>query len=400
MAKSKKLPSGKPRALHASGRVPLHVRYKDPITGKPRQKMIYGKDEAEAQRNKRAFLLEIDKGLRMAEQGKTVGDWAEEWLVTYKKPKVSRRTYANYEAEIKIIKQAMGYKPLRSITELDIVALMNTRAGLSESAIRHTYIIVNAIFRAAVRNRMIQFNPCEGVELPEGTTGTHRALEHWEIDLIEKVAQTHRLGYGIMLMLWAGCRRAEACAFTSDDIEGDELRIRESIEWFSNQPAIKNPKSEAGTRMTPIFPKLRPFLSKQGYAVTNAQGKGPVSRSAFTRAFNSFVYHCEECLNGCSKRWQPESHVWRELKFTPHDLRHTWFTMLYDAGVDVKVAASWGGHADPAVTQKIYQHIRLERSKKEAKEAIKRVEIMDQIKANGSKSGSNRKTYRLKRLDK
>ena len=44
-------------------------------------------------------------------------------------------------------------------------------------------------------------------------------------------------------------------------------------------------------------------------------------------------------------------------RFTAHQLRHTYATMLYDAGVDVKTAQDFLGHADPTVTMNIYTHL-------------------------------------------
>lgn len=274
--------------------------------------------------------------------------------------------------------------------EMDIVALLNSRIGLSQSAIDKTFITVNAIFESAVNNRLIQFNPCRGITVPDGSEGTHRCLENWEIEITEKVAQTHRLGFGIMLMLWAGLRKGEACAFTDDCVNSDDLNITKSIEWNRNQGDPGTPKSDAGVRSVPIWPKLRPFLGKSGYAIVSSSGAAPVSLTAFNRAFDSFLSKCAEELNGCTKRWKPKDHVWKDFSFTPHDLRHTWFTMLYDAGVDVKIAASWGGHANPEVTQRIYTHIREERSKAEAKKAIAKTTA-------GNTTGNSRKTYRIKR---
>ena len=42
---------------------------------------------------------------------------------------------------------------------------------------------------------------------------------------------------------------------------------------------------------------------------------------------------------------------------TPHMLRHTYATLLYDAGVDVKSAQEFLGHADIQTTLKIYTHL-------------------------------------------
>lgn len=43
--------------------------------------------------------------------------------------------------------------------------------------------------------------------------------------------------------------------------------------------------------------------------------------------------------------------------FTAHQLRHTYATMLYDAGVDVLTAQRLLGHADVQTTMRIYTHL-------------------------------------------
>ncbi len=50
--------------------------------------------------------------------------------------------------------------------------------------------------------------------------------------------------------------------------------------------------------------------------------------------------------------------------FTTHQLRHTYATMLYDAGVDVKSAQDFLGHADPTVTMNIYTHLSAKKKEK------------------------------------
>lgn len=80
----------KPERKHSSGLIPLHFRYSDPITKQPKQKVVYGKTETEAKKKKAAFLRQVENGLRMAEQGKTVGQWAQDWLDVYKRPKVKK----------------------------------------------------------------------------------------------------------------------------------------------------------------------------------------------------------------------------------------------------------------------------------------------------------------------
>ena len=40
-----------------------------------------------------------------------------------------------------------------------------------------------------------------------------------------------------------------------------------------------------------------------------------------------------------------------------HDFRHTYCVMLFDAGVDMKTAQKWMGHADATMIMRIYDHL-------------------------------------------
>lgn len=392
IAKKEKKPG---RRLHASGRVPIHFRYEDPITGAKRRKTVYGRTEAEAEKKKTAFLRQVEQGLRVNEHGKTVGQWADDWLRVYKKPHVSVRTYATYKSDIERIKDAMGHRTLKSVTQQDIVMLLATRAGLSASAIKKTAMTAKALFESAVDNRLIPYNPCRGATSPTGTSGTHRALTDREIMIISSV-KGHRFSLPVMLMLFAGLRRGEAAAFRAEDVHGDTISVSRSITWIGNTPHLDTPKTQAGIRTIPVFPPLKPLLkSFTGFATRAASGKDePVTLQAFERGFESFLNACAEKLNGCQKRWQPEDHVWEPVSFRCHDLRHTFATMLYDADVDIKTAQRWLGHSDPAVTMRIYTHLSATREKQAKKAASKHLSKL----ARGGKIGGTRKTYRLKRL--
>jgi integrase len=60
--------------------------------------------------------------------------------------------------------------------------------------------------------------------------------------------------------------------------------------------------------------------------------------------------------------------------------------MLYDAGVDLKTAQNWMGHADPEVTLKIYTHL----SKERQQNATKDLENAAKKLYKGQNEGQNR----------
>ena len=66
--------------------------------------------------------------------------------------------------------------------------------------------------------------------------------------------------------------------------------------------------------------------------------------------------YLNECAGGSNaKGGQPHKQVFES--FTAHQLRHTYATILFDAGVDVKSAQRFLGHADIEVTLEIYTHL-------------------------------------------
>ena len=57
----------------------------------------------------------------------------------------------------------------------------------------------------------------------------------------------------------------------------------------------------------------------------------------------------------------------KPVSFTAHDLRYTYATMLFDAGVDEKTAQKWLGHTSPEMTRDLYAQLTKEREAKSDK---------------------------------
>ena len=96
-----------------------------------------------------------------------------------------------------------------------------------------------------------------------------------------------------------------------------------------------------------------------------------MSMSAWNNAWRSYLYALGVTKNGC-KRYQAKN-GWEEITIRAHDLRHSFCTMLYDAGVDLKSAMLWMGHADQQTTMSIYTHLTDQR-RSEAEKALRNAE--------------------------
>ena len=128
---------------------------------------------------------------------------------------------------------------------------------------------------------------------------------------------------------------------------------------------IDGPKTQTSVRDVPILPPLDQILAHtplHGPAAPSAQG-GHMSASSFKSTFSSYRTMMETALNGVAwGRASAEQRAqWREWTVRCHDLRHTFCTMLYDAGVDVKTTQRWLGHSDIQTTMSIYTHLSAKR---------------------------------------
>jgi integrase len=95
-----------------------------------------------------------------------------------------------------------------------------------------------------------------------------------------------------------------------------------------------------------------------------------MSKSAWSKKWRSFITALEVELNGCHKRWYGHTvehkailanggalPPWKDVTIRSHDFRHSFCTMLYDAGVDIKTAMKWMGHSDEKMIMHVYAHL-------------------------------------------
>ena len=367
----------------ADGRFRDVYRYKDPISGKTLEKYFYGKTFSEASAKKKDFIRSIESGLDVSNEKITLAQYVEKWLALRAlkdKDRKTTRTFDTYKRESARLVEALGGKQLRQITKSDIEAVLLSRSGMSKKAINATFSAFHQIFLSAVGDRLILFDPMRDMEKPDGTEGSHRALEEWEKSLIVATWQAHRGGLLAMLLLFTGLRRGEVCALRWEDVDFESgcVHVSQAVSFVGSSSVLGDTKTEAGVRTVPILPPLRPVLEAHrrpsGPVCCSASGEA-LNESACRRLWQSYLHFLSVQKSGVEKvsvsrqnklarRQQPdlydEDHpkfVWQPVEFRLHDLRHTYCTLLFDAGVDVKTAQYLMGHSSVEVTLRIYTHL-------------------------------------------
>jgi integrase len=69
-----------------------------------------------------------------------------------------------------------------------------------------------------------------------------------------------------------------------------------------------------------------------------------MTETGFSRCWESFVLHLSRNAD-------------HPVNIRPHDLRHTYCTILADSGVSIKQALVWMGHSDEKMILHVYDHI-------------------------------------------
>lgn len=354
-------------------------------------KWFYGLTEGEAFAARDAYKQMLKQGIQRDADSMDVRHYAASWLPIHK-AEVSKRHYNDCAHHIDILCDQIGDMLIKEVKPSDIKSVFSSHyVGKSESTIKHAKILFSSIFETAVEDGYSNSNPCKSkhAKPPKGASGSHRNITEYERSLIHETAHSFRAA--VYVMLYAGLRRGEALALNIDkdiDFEHHVIHVRHAIHYESNQPILGDPKTEAGEREIPLLSILEDELrGMHGLLAPACKSGGLMSESAFSSAWDSYIGTIERELNGHPKRWhhrgskkkspdpiqlQVEALIkagkrneaealrladWKTFTVRPHDLRHSYCTMLRDAGTDLKLAMKWMGHADEKMILKIYDHV-------------------------------------------
>lgn len=280
---------------------------------------------------------------------KVADDWYEEHTKT-----VGVYTSDCYKAPLKNLKKEFSDLAIADITTKDIQNFINklSKQGFAKHTIALRRIVASLIFDYAILHDYIQYNPVLATKLPKNATVSKRTLP--SNDNVEMVKSSLKEPFGLFayLCLYTGCRRGEALALMYEDIdfENDLISINKVVVFNDGKPIIEHrAKSSSGVRSIPLLAPLRDVLAKNksGYIFTNSHGE-LMTLSEFNSAWNKY-----KKATGIS--------------LTPHQLRHAFATICFDAGLEEKDTAQIMGHSKIELTMNIYTHIRESRKQESAK---------------------------------
>ncbi len=308
-----------------------------------KSKLIYSTAATERLANKEFndYLLNFEEEEKNSDLFEIV---AEEWKEKHF-PKMQNNTLKQYRpcynAAVKYFKGTTigSIKPYHIQEYIDSLI----KKEYAQKTIKNRVLLVRLILGYGVLYNKIEHNPCSEIKVKTTQIKNKRQKASDEDEQIIRNNTEGLMGVLAYLFLVTGCRRGEAAALTPQDVDIKNgcINIDKTIEWDKGRPQVKPfPKTEAGFRSIPIPPKLIKLLiplMNNKYLFPNAKG------SLFT----------DSNLTDTWNRYKNKVGI----KCTPHQLRHSYATILFDAGIDIKTAQRWLGHKDINTTLAIYTHL-------------------------------------------
>lgn len=229
--------------------------------------------------------------------------------------------------------------------------------------------VANSIFEFALENDIISNNPAKNKKVPKNLEkNQRRALTELEKSMI--ITTNHKVQLGALIMMFTGLRVGELIPLTWKDIDFDlnAINVNKSVARECNTYKVKRNTKNGKSRIVP-FPEVlvdkltqAKLVSSSKYILPKSDNKmqTPTSWKKLWQSYINELNYINLPSNKNINRYNPNGFD-KSIKITPHMLRHTYATMLYTSGVDVKTASKLLGHSSISTTLAIYTHLENEK---------------------------------------
>jgi integrase len=294
--------------------------------------------------------------------------YAAAWLAAIT---VDELTHDRLEYELRLhIYPAFGDLPIVQAAQVSTIRAWAKRiqdAGLSPGYRRKLFEDVSMIFNAAVDDKKIASNPFAAKTIRPPQAETTRVVP-WPIQLRAKFRANVESRYRVAVDLGAGCglRQGEIFGISPDDVDPHRpiLHVVRQVKVVRSRLIFALPKGgktreaplpdsvaarlKAHAKEYPPMPVTLPWGSSTGQPRTVQLYLYTTNGAALNRpTFNSRVWRPALRATGIPRTRQNGMHV----------LRHTYASVLLDAGESIRALAAYLGHADPGFTLRTYTHL-------------------------------------------
>ncbi len=329
---------------------------------------VYGGSKDECREKEVQKREELKAGLYKSGKALTVKEYSERWIEskrgTVKETTIRLNTILCRRITETVIDRAgtkFGALKLEKVEPQNVRDLQNAlKAELCTRTVNDTMSILKAMFSAAITDRIIVWNPAEGVKplrrTEERARDTiHRALTREETRAFLDAAGESWYYPLYVFLLNTGLRVGEAGALTPADLTRQGVRISKTI-TRTESGSYKigtEAKTTAGMRYVPMSEAARDALNDQKSinAVLRGDKVIDLSQPIFTAPRGGLLK--AGCINTDIAKICEAAGVDR---FSVHAFRDTFATRCVESGMPPKTLQEIMGHSDINMTLGLYAH--------------------------------------------
>lgn len=273
----------------------------------------------------------------------------ETWIEVVRRTK-ARSTHAGYERAMRLHwLPYLGLRDARTITRLDIRGTIRhvlLQHDLEPESVRSQFIALSAFFRSLQLDEVITQNPCRDAAF--GLLPRRKAppipLTESERDsfLVAAKIVTPNFHDCFTLMAFAGTRPGETLGLQWADIDWRERRAHLQRSWRDGIGPVKNDAPRRIDLNRTVLEMLERRYADRTDSVwvhPSSQRALPYDQTTLDRAMRAV-----KIAAGITKPW------------TPHTMRHTFATLLLEAGAELWYLQAQLGHASIQITRDLYAH--------------------------------------------
>ncbi len=293
----------------------------------------------------------------------TVGELLNLW-VEQQSASWAVSTAANQRSRVKLVQaDPIAGIPLVRLTAVDVDRwhVRMSRAGVGESSVRNRHLVLRAAVTQAVRWGWTRTNVVAVARLGRRKRPPRGALAVEDVRRVmaaaERLADAGKVEpaapVALRLAALTGARRSELAALRWEDVDGERLTIDSSLVIVRHgsredrlTPTLLDEATKTANRRTVTLDAAT--VDRLG-ALSGLYGSlGPWVLSAGERPLNP------ERMGAWWRRARDAAGVDKGWRL--HDLRHWSATMAIAQGHDIRKVANRLGHANPAMTLRVYAH--------------------------------------------
>jgi integrase len=229
---------------------------------------------------------------------------------------------------------------------------------LSGHSVKHALDTLRVALRRAREKQLIVRDPFAHVKAPRFEKPEMTALDAAQAGKLLELADDSIIGAAIATAIGTGLRRGELLALRWSDLDLDAARltVHRAIERVDGVTRFKEPKTRRSRRTVALPPfvveRLRRQRVEQVQRFSDLAIAWPTGETiVFDRAGepwipNSFGLLFDRLLR---RTGLPRVRL--------HDLRHSYASLMLEAGVDLTVVSRALGHSNISTTADLYSHI-------------------------------------------